>query len=197
MRIRSPQRAIAPTRRISRSLDRQTAPEPKSEPMTSMPPIKNKRQRPLKGFFSSIIKLMINYIYLLSILDPTIPKSETVFYPLPENQRPPRSKQPRTTPWYTSPERGEINHRNFQIPRYGPLQVGDYISPYAYHPTKPYREQTIHPSSLPIVANNRPERKARSRFHETPYRGERKHPCDPWTPHSLVRILIWFFLLYI
>ena len=39
-------------RRISRSLDRQTAPQPVIERLAPIPPIQDKRQRKLKGFYS-------------------------------------------------------------------------------------------------------------------------------------------------
>ncbi len=48
VRKKTPPRTIVPTRRMSRSLDRQTAPEPETEPITSMPPLKNKRLPKLK-----------------------------------------------------------------------------------------------------------------------------------------------------
>ncbi len=125
-------------------------------------------------------------------LEPTIPKSETIFFPLPEHERVPRPRQPRTTPWYTNPERPP--RHGHQIPRYGPLQMPDYISPYAYHPSKSYREQTLHPTSLPIITNKRSERKSRPPLYEPRYRHERHHPYNAWTPHSLVNTLIGFLL---
>ena len=44
------QKPLAPIQRVSRSLERQQAPEAKSEPATSVPPLKKKRQARSKGF---------------------------------------------------------------------------------------------------------------------------------------------------
>jgi hypothetical protein len=111
-----------------------------------------------------------------------IPKSETIFVPLREREPLPRPKRLRTTP-------GKIRHKDFLIPDYDPMNASDYVSPYAYHPSKPYRDRTCNPRVLPPLRNSS-ERKTRVPVYESNYRGERKHPYDPWTPHSSVNILI-------
>ncbi|CAF1009575.1 unnamed protein product [Adineta steineri] len=117
--------------------------------------------------------------------DRSIPKSETVFIPRPENERLRRPKQPRSNPRYRSP--AQINHRAFAIPQYEGVHLNDYISPYAYYPSKPYRERTTHPSSLPIVTSRRSNHKSRTPMQESHPQAERKHQHDPWKHHSLER----------
>ena len=134
--------------------------------------------------------------YFLFLVERTIPKSETVFIPLSEDERLPRRRQPRTTPWHTSP--GRINHKPHTIGQYDPLQLPDYISPYAYYPSRPYLERTLHPNLLPIVKNNGSNRKSRPTLYEPYHPTERKHPYNPWMPHSLVNIFIIFsYFLFI
>ncbi len=128
------------------------------------------------------------------ILERTIPKSETVFIPVSEDERSPRRRQPRATLQHTSP--GQIHRKPFTGAHYDPLQLPDYISPYAYYPSKPYFERTLHPNSLPVLRNNSSKRKSRPTQYEPRHRVERKQPYDPWIPHSLVNILIFFLYLF-
>jgi len=123
------------------------------------------------------------------ILERTIPKSETVFIPVSEDERSPRRRQPRASP-------GQINRKPFTGAHYDPLKLPDYISPYAYYPSKPYFERTLHPSTLPPVSNNTSKRKSRAPQYEPRHQVERKQPYDPWTPHSLVNTLIFFLYLF-
>ena len=77
------------------------------------------------------------------------------------------------------------------------MQIPDYTSPYAYHPVKPYREQTVHPTSLPIIKSRYPY-KPRVPGHEPYHRDERKLPYDLWKPHSSVNIFHFCtFLIFI
>ncbi|CAF2479442.1 unnamed protein product [Rotaria sp. Silwood2] len=153
------------TRRTNQSLERQVAPEAVIEEITSISDTKHKRQTKSQEL--------------------TIQKSETIFIPLPERQHVSRSKQLRTTPRNISP--GQINHKPSRIPRYDPFYSSDYISPYLYHPSKPYRERKYNPKLLPVITNNSSERKTRPLIHESRHRVEQKHPCDPRMPHSLER----------
>lgn len=191
-----PPKPIISNRRVSRSLDRQTAPAPLMERVTDIPPVKHRGYRKAQGSFPIIpYSSPHEKIFPLSFLEPTIPKSETIFYPLSDQERSPRSKKPRTTPRRISP--GQIQHRDFRIPNHDPLQLPDYISPYAYHPVKPYREQTIHPSSLPII-KNRYSYKPHLPIYESYYRDQRKLPREASKAHSSVNIsLIENFLIQI
>jgi hypothetical protein len=118
---------------------------------------------------------------LLFILEPTIPKSHTTFIPLSEYERSPNSRRPGPNPRRLST--GELQHNPYNIPQYDPLRLPDYISPYAYHPTKPYLKQTYNPVRLPALTNNR-------------HSGDRKHPYDSRTHHSLVNILNVFLIFF-
>ncbi|CAF1174927.1 unnamed protein product [Rotaria sp. Silwood1] len=153
------------TKRTNYSLERQTAQDAVIEEITAISDTKHKRHTKSQEL--------------------TIPKSETVFIPLPEREHVSRSKQLRTTPRNISP--GQIHRKLCTIPRYDPLHPSDYISPYAYHPSKPYRERKYNPKLLPMITNNSSERKTRPLLYEPRHRVERKHPYDPWTPHSLER----------
>ncbi|CAF0831413.1 unnamed protein product [Adineta ricciae] len=162
MRSRIPLPQIGTTRR--RSIEQESAPE--ADPADNSPPRQKKpRQRRLK--------------------EPVNPRSEIIFIPLADQDRPRVQRQPRAVPWQTSP--GNLHRRPHQIPQYDPLQLPDYISPYAYYPSKPYHERTCHPTSLPIVKSRRPERKSRAQNGESPPRSDRKHLSEPWVPHSLDR----------
>ncbi|CAF0755209.1 unnamed protein product [Rotaria sordida] len=153
------------TRRTNQSLERKTAPEAVIEEITPISDTKNKRHTKSQEL--------------------RIPKSETIFVPIPEYERASRPKQLRTTPRNISPR--QTHCKTYAVPRYEPFRPSDYISPYTYHPSKPYREQTYRPKLLPIVTNNSSERKTRPLLYEPRHRVERKHPYDPWTPHSLER----------
>ncbi|CAF1595578.1 unnamed protein product [Adineta ricciae] len=162
MRSRIPLPQIGTTRR--RSIEQESAPE--ADPADNSPPRQKKpRQRRLK--------------------EPVNPRSEIIFIPLADQDRPRVQRQPRAVPWQTSP--GNLHHRPHQIPQYDPLQLPDYISPYAYYPSKPYHERTCHPTSLPIVKSRHPERKSRAQNDESLPRSDRKHLSEPWAPHSLDR----------
>ena len=115
-----------------------------------------------------------------------------MFIPLSDQEREQRPKKSRTTLSNASPEQTRINHKAHYIPQYDPLRLSDYLSPYAYHPTKAYRERTIHPSTLPFLTNTHSERKPRPPLYEPSHRPERKYPSEIRSPHSLVNILIIF-----
>ncbi|UJR35979.1 hypothetical protein I4U23_028720 [Adineta vaga] len=163
MRSRIPLPQIGTTRR--RSIEPESAPEAEPTDFSPTRQKKPKRQERLK--------------------EPTIPKSQTMFIPFADQERPRRQKQPRATPRYM--DLGEIDRQTLAIPQYDPLQLPDYISPYAYYPSKPYHERTCHPTSLPIVKPRRSERKERAPLNESSPRSNRKHLSEPWVDHSLER----------
>ncbi|CAM4856367.1 unnamed protein product [Rotaria socialis] len=146
-------------KQVNRSPERRTEPEPLLE---KIPPIANPKQKREAKPQERIIT-----------------KSETIFIPFREREPLPRPKRMRATA-------GKIRHKDFLIPGDDPLHASDYISPYAYHPSKPYRERTYNPRSLPPLRNSS-EQKTRVPIYESNYRGEQKHPYNPWTPHSLER----------
>ncbi|CAF2199625.1 unnamed protein product [Rotaria magnacalcarata] len=146
-------------KQVNHSLERRTEAEPL---LGKIPPIANAKQKREAKSQERII-----------------PKSETIFIPLREREPLPRPKRLRTTP-------GKIRHKDFLIPDYNAMHASNYISPYAYHPSKTYRERTCNPRLLPPLKNSS-ERKSRVPIYESNYRCERKHPYDPWTAHSLER----------
>ncbi len=123
------------------------------------------------------------------ILEPKIPKSETIYIPLDEQEqrsRPQVSRQP--PPIHISPE--QIQHKPYTIPQNQPIQLPDYRSPYA---NKPYRERKYNNNPLPVIANNQSDRKSRPPLYEPRYRVEKYHTFTPIKPTSLVNI---FFIFY-
>lgn len=120
----------------------------------------------------------------MPFLEPTIPKSETIFIPLIEEERQPRPKKARVTAWDSNPD--QLYRSPYYIARYDPLHLPDYRSPYAYHGQKPRRGPKTAPIHLPPLRPNRSERQARHALHEPRQRAERHRPPASETSHSLV-----------
>jgi len=167
----------SPARRVGRSLDRQSAPEPDSEPINRTQKTKHKVLPKIKGFLFTM-----NFLIYSSLNSDSNTRAETVFFPVPENEHTPRKKYVYNPPWKITPE--QPANKNFQIPRYDALQLPDYISPYAYHPARPYREETVHPASLPIITTSRNSKQTSQESDHSP---NRKRRNDQRTFHSLVK----------
>lgn len=150
---KSPPPVIIPLR-LSRSLDRK---QPK-QPLAPISPAKTKETKNKEA---------------------TIPKSETIFIPMRDDDRTAsRPKKQRSNPSNSTIENPDRSP--FLLNHYEPLRLRDYQSPYAYSPQKATKERRSKTIILPPLRNVRSERKSRhipSLPSNTPHSSER-NPVD-------------------
>ncbi|CAF1167861.1 unnamed protein product [Rotaria sordida] len=155
---------IIPTERINRNVERK--PETIHEEIISYPIIKAKQEPQAK--------------------ESKNPKSQALLIPLNDDEYRTRAKVAHQSPlFYSTPEQTQRNP--YTTIQNQPIQLSDYHSPYEYRKQKPYRERKYTNNPLPVVSNNRLERKTKPQLNETRSRIERQQLNVPSKSTSLER----------
>ncbi|CAF1231655.1 unnamed protein product [Rotaria sp. Silwood1] len=115
-----------------------------------------------------------------------VPKPEAILISLHDDEHRTRPRTAHQSPlFYATPE--QTQRKPLTIIQTHPIQLSDYHSSHAYRAQKPYRERNYNNNPLPVVSNNRFERKPKPPLNQTRSHVERQQVNVPSKSTSLER----------